>query len=85
MNTPPLKLAEKTDEPDAPLDSGGGGGGKTTLEARVAALETHMHYLATKEDIQKIKVWVLGGLLGGISLAAMLILASIRWLFMPSA
>ena len=85
MNPPPLHSVEITDEPDAPLDSGSGGGGRTRLEARVAALETHMHYLATKEDIQKIKVWVLCGLLGGISLAVMLVLASIRWLFMPSA
>ncbi len=83
MYTDTFYLVENTEEPEAQFDSGGGGGGKTTLEARVAQLESHMRYLATKEDIKKIKVWVLGGLLGGLPVVLLLALAIIR-MFMPS-
>ncbi len=66
-------------EPDAPASSGGGGGGRD-LERRLAALETRIEYLATKEDIQKIKVWVLSGLLGGIAAAVSLSFAILKFL-----
>ena len=33
-----------------------------------------MKYLATKEDLQKLKVWVLGGVVGGMILAVMITL-----------
>lgn len=36
------------------------------MDARLAALEARMEYLATKEDIQKLEVWVLGGVIGAI-------------------
>ena len=62
--------------------SGGDGGGPdarlAAVESRLAALETRVEYLATKEDIQKIKVWVLGGVLGGSVMAAGLTVAVIR-------
>lgn len=64
--------APPTSEP-----SGGGGGGDdgsdrrlAAIESRLTALETafdrELKHLATKEDIQKIKVWVLGGALGSM-------------------
>lgn len=66
--------------------SGGGGddGGSdrrlAAIESRLTALETafdrELKHLATKEDIQKIKVWVLGGVLGGV-LGSMAIAAGI--------
>ena len=88
MNSPHLQLAENTDEPDVALSSGNGGGGRTTLEARVAVLETHLQYLAKKEDIkeveksvQNVKIWVLSGLLGSIPLAVIVTLTIIKYFF----
>ena len=34
------------------------------VEDRLARLETRMEYMATKEDIQKLKIWVLFSALG---------------------
>jgi len=52
---------------------------------RLARLEARMDFLATKEEIQKIKVWVLSGVLGGIvagmGLAAGLAVVVVRVLF----
>lgn len=86
MNSPQLQLTEKTDEPDVALSSGNGGGGRSKLEARVAVLETHLQYLAKKEDIkeveksvQNVKLWVLSGLLGGIPVAVILTFAIISF------
>lgn len=36
----------------------------------LAEIKTNQSHLATKEDIQKLKVWVLGGVLSGFFLAA---------------
>lgn len=33
-------------------------------------LRTHLQYPATKEDLQKLKVWWLGGIIAGMGLAA---------------
>ena len=49
-------------EPDASASSGRARG--DGAENQPARPETQR--LATKEDIQKIKVWVLGGVIGGI-------------------
>lgn len=54
---------------DVPKDEPGGGGDGVdarlrAVEERLARLETRMDYMATKEDIQKLKIWVLGGALG---------------------
>lgn len=65
-------------EPDAPASSGGGGGGRD-IDRRLAALETRVEYLATKEDIQKIKVWVLSGAIGGIVAAVSLSIAILKF------
>ena len=65
------------EEPDVPASSTGrGGGGGGNIESRLARLETHLGYLATKEDIQKIKVWILGGVIGGM-VAALALAAGI--------
>ena len=44
-------------EPATPASSGDRGGGN--YDARLARLETHIKYLATKEDIESAKVWFL--------------------------
>ena len=41
-----------------------------SFENRLTRLETHLRYLATKEDLQKLKVWWLGGIIAGMGLAA---------------
>ena len=52
----------------------------------MVVLETHLQYLAKKEDIkeveksvQNVKIWVLSGLLGGIPLAVFLTFAIINF------
>ena len=62
-------------EPAAPGSSSGDGGG---IEDRLARLETRIEYLATKEDIQKLKVWVLGGVLVAMGLGAGIVLGILR-------
>ena len=66
MNVRPVPAVGEA-EPDAPASSSGGGSG-SGVEGRVATLEARIQYLATKEDIQKIKVWVLGGVVGAMVL-----------------
>ena len=59
-------------EPDRPTPDAGGGGGDGTgsrlaaVERQVAALNARMDYVSTKEDIQKLKVWVLLGVFAAI-------------------
>lgn len=75
----------------------GRGGREDGIEARLKALETRVEYLATrgdvaeikgrlesfatKEDIQKVKVWVLSGVLGGMVLAATLAVGIVKLFF----
>ena len=60
-------------------DGGNGDDGGTDQRLRAVELglaglnarfESELKHLATKEDLQKIKVWVLSGVLGGMALAA---------------
>lgn len=37
-----------------------------------------MEHVATKEDIQKLRVWVLGGVLAGLVSAALVALGAVR-------
>lgn len=67
-------------EPKSEASGGGNGGGNRHGE-RIAALETHIQYLATKKDVesiktdvQSIKVWVLLGVITGIVIALGLML-----------
>ena len=73
-----LEIVQGTSEPPAPSASGGGNGNGTELrlrvvEDRLTKLETHMEYVATKKDIESIKVWVLGSVLGAIPVTVGLI------------
>lgn len=60
--------------PSAPGNGGDGG----DYGERLATIEERVKHLATKEDIQKIKVWCLSGVLGGMALAAGVALAVLR-------
>ena len=66
----PLRAVDENiqSEPNASASSGGAGGDST--ESRLARLETRIEYLATREDLQKIKVWVLSGALGAAGIGA---------------
>ncbi len=74
---PRLQAVSESEEPAASAGSSGGGNGGS-IEERLVKLETHVQYLATKEDIQKLKVWVLGGVVGGMVLAVTITLAIAR-------
>ena len=60
--------------------SGSNGGGDGYGE-RLARIEAKLEFFATKEDIQKIKVWVLGGVLGGMAIATGLAVTIIKFFF----
>ena len=71
-----LSSVPAADEP--PRQGDDGGGGSDGIAARVRALETHLPYLATREDVLRLKIWVLGGVIGGMVIVAMLALAVYR-------
>ena len=76
---PELHLRAVEDPPSPPRELGNNGrNGGGNLDSRVAALETHLGYLATKTDVQGLKTWVLGGVVGGIIVAVILTLAAVR-------
>lgn len=82
--------------PSVPVGSDDGSGG-SGIETRLKALETRVEYLATKadvkeingqikylatkEDMQKVKVWVLSGVLGGMVLVATLVIGIAKFFF----
>lgn len=65
---------------------GGGGGGVDArlraVEDRLTRLETRMDYMATKEDIQKLKIWVLIGVLSSIVAAIPIALLVVKVFFL---
>ena len=75
-----LHSVDNQSEPAAPASSSGGGGG-IGVEHRLARLEARVEYLTTKEDIQKVKVWVLVGVLGGMGIAATLAVGILKLFF----
>lgn len=48
----------------APNGNGGSGGDGRGLDARVAVLEAELKHLATKDDLSKLKLWVVVGAFG---------------------
>lgn len=72
-------------QPNPKVEPGRGGG--DGVDARLARLETEMKHMATKEDLQKLKIWILGGVLGGIVaaiVAAIPIALFVAKVFFPS-
>ena len=56
----------------------GGNGNGHNLHGRVSALEARLDYLAKKEDIQGLKVWILCGTIGGIIIAATMCISVLK-------
>lgn len=63
----------------------GGGPNDTDWEGRLrsvedalTAMETEIPHLATKEDLQKMKVWWLGGIIAGMATAAVIALTFLK-------
>ena len=69
-------------------ESSGGGGGDgvdarlRAVEERLARLETRMESIATKEDIQTLKIWVLGGALSSVVAAIPIALFVVKVCFL---
>ena len=59
------------DSPSGRPGSSGGGNGGSGHGERLARIEARMEHVATKEDIKKLRVWVLGGVLGALGLAVL--------------
>ncbi|MCY4288078.1 MAG: hypothetical protein OXC63_05760 [Aestuariivita sp.] len=62
-----------------PVGNGNGSGGYgerlARIESRLDSIEQHG---ATKDDISKVKIWVLAGVLGTIPVASVVMLAILR-------
>ena len=54
--------------PGAPHPGGSGADG-SGFGKRLARIEAKLEHAATREDIQKLRVWVLGGVLGAVGIA----------------
>lgn len=68
---------------DVPKDEPGGGGDGVDARLRaveecLARLETRMENMATKEDLQKLKIWFLGGALGSVVVAVFITLLVVK-------
>ena len=72
---------EPVGDPAREAQSGNGNGGNTALRERVAHLESTMKHVAMREDVLGMKIWVLGGVIGGMIVAVSLGLAIARLFF----
>ena len=62
------------------VQNGGNGGGEGNIRERVAKLETELKHLATKADIQSLKIWILGGIIGAVPVLVTLFLLAGKYL-----
>lgn len=70
-------------EPARGLAAAGGNGNGRDLHGRVSAIEATLKHVATKEDMQKVRVWVLGGVIGAGVLALSIAAIFVRWSLPP--
>ena len=58
--------------------SNGGNGNGHDLNRRVTVLETQLQHLATRKDVESIKVWTLAGTIAGIVIVAGMVIAALK-------
>ena len=75
MSVVDIKTGQPAGKPPANQNGGTSGG---NYGERLAAIEAHLHHMATKEDIQRVKVWFLGGVVGGMVSACIIALTFIK-------
>ena len=51
-----------------------------TVEKNIAVLDERTQYLATKDDVSQLKVWVLGGVLGGMAAGIPITISALKLL-----
>ena len=79
-----IRRGPGTSSPGAPYGesttgSGGDGGSDlVALRLEIVQIKTRIERMATQEDILRLKLWVLGGVLGGMAIAATLAIAIAR-------
>ena len=76
-------LEEVTEDYEPPIraSSGDDGGAGNSIGERLARLETKMEHVALKEDVLNLKIWILGGVIGGIMSAVMITLGIVKDIF----
>ena len=77
MNTQKQQEDADRADPDVSVSESGRGNGRD-IEKRLSVLETHFKYLATKEEIQKLKVWCLRGVIIGTITAVTLAIGLLK-------
>ena len=72
-------MDDNVHEPPPPANPAAGSGGNgNNLHARVSAIEARLDYIATKADVQEIKIWALRGTLAGIVAATLIAIAILK-------
>ena len=76
------RAGEPFGEPASGPGDGGGSGDHekrlSSVEGAVRAINAHMSHVALREDVLKLKLWVLGGVIGGMVIALTLGIAIAR-------
>ena len=72
------EVGEGDEPPSTSTGRNGNGVGNGRLESRVAVLESELKHPATTADVLGLKIWVLGGVIGGMIVAAGLAIAISR-------
>ena len=60
--------------------TGNGGNGGSEIRERLVRLEERVNHLASKEDVQKIKVWILAGIIGAVPVLTAMVLLVVKFL-----
>ncbi len=66
--------------PPMPQHGGNGNGNGKDLHARLSVVENELKNLATKADIQSVKVWVLVGVLGAAGIVSVIVFNALRFI-----
>ena len=83
-----LRKVHDVDDPSQSSGSSSGGGGGGVLDTRLrnvevgmARVEERLEHVALENDVTRLKVWVLGGVLSGMVVAALISLTVVKFFF----